>query len=418
MDDKNSNTQSTTEKNKIELENSNDSTTITPSAIDNSSEMLEKKRDISAIIPKFEEEDNSANKVELISKDNELKSDGSVSLGTINSEGEININAGVILPEQIDIEKRKIEAQKRKNQGKKKKKKKMSITAQKIQNSTALVALVLIVGLAGVIYFIFNHPTEEDFMPINLTIELGDKLPIRTSSYVKPGVGKEVDELLYALDLSKVNISEPGTYDFTVTYNNIEKTGKITIKDTKAPELEVRELIISQGTSYGAASFVESCSDPSGCNYSFQDSATTEKYNTPGSYVVYVVASDAFNNSTTKQASLIIEAEGTLRTYVRKVLYNNNLGYEVTDTYNLRFLNNREDSILISGTHVVEHKYQDQKKFEKDQSDLAGEANYTFDTANMIIKYTQTNLTNIGSNYSRLTDVENYLIREGFSYIS
>ena len=366
MDDKNSNTQSTTEKNKIELENSNDSTTITPSAIDNSSEMLEKKRDISAIIPKFEEEDNSANKVELISKDNELKSDGSVSLGTINSEGEININAGVILPEQIDIEKRKIEAQKRKNQGKKKKKKKMSITAQKIQNSTALVALVLIVGLAGVIYFIFNHPTEEDFMPINLTIELGDKLPIRTSSYVKPGVGKEVDELLYALDLSKVNISEPGTYDFTVTDNNIEKTGKITIKDTKAPELEVRELIISQGTSYGAASFVESCSDPSGCNYSFQDSATTEKYNTPGSYVVYVVASDAFNNSTTKQASLIIEAEGTLRTYVRKVLYNNN----------------------------------------------------SFDTANMIIKYTQTNLTNIGSNYSRLTDVENYLIREGFSYIS
>lgn len=393
-----------------------DSSTITPTTIDDSEEQLEKKRDISAIIPKFEEENNDANLLEIVSKDNELKSDGSAFLGTINSEGEINVNNDAVLPEQIDIAQRKIEAQKRKVQHNKKTKKKVSITAQKVQNSTAIIALVVIIALAGTIYYILNRPKEEDFKPLNLTIELGEKLPIRTSAYVKPGIGNTVDELLYSLDLSQVNESVPGTYDFFVTFHKIKKTGKITIKDTTPPELEVRELVISQGTSYNAASFVENCNDPSGCNYSFQDSSTAEKYTSPGSYVVYVVATDAFNNSATKQASLIIEAEGNIRNYVKTVQYNNSLGYEVYETYTLRFLKNQDDAILIAGTHVLEHRYQDENKYKKDQEVYAGEANYTFDDASKKIIYTESNLTFVGSNYSRLSDIESYLGREGFSY--
>ena len=405
-------------KNDSQIELSSDnSTSNTP--IDDSiiEENEEKKRDLSAIIPKFAEEDNNANAIELISKDNELKSDGAVSLGTINSELVTTVNNEAKLPEQIDIEQRKIDAQKRKNQHNKKKKK-VSLSAQKLQNRTALGALVVIIALAGFAYYLFNKPTEDDFQPINFSIELGEKLPLRTSSYVKPGIGTEVNEILYALDLSKVNVSVPGTYEFTVTYNKIKKTGKITIKDTTPPELEVRELIISEGTTYNAASFVERCSDPSGCNYSFQDSATTTKYTSPGSYVVYVVATDAFNNPTTKQASLIIEAKGNLRTYQKSVLYDNSLGYEVSESYNLRFLKNQQDSILITGTHVLQHKYQDKSRYDKDKQTYAGEVNYTFDDANMTIIYTQTNLTYVGSNYSRLSDIESYLNREGFSYIS
>ena len=55
--------------------------------------------------------------------------------------------------------------------------------------------------------------------------------------------------------------------------------------------------------------------------------------------------------------------------------------------------------------------------FLKDQETYAGEVNYTFDNANMKIIFSQTNLSFIGSNYSRLSDIENYLSREGFSYI-
>ncbi len=411
MDEKNKNINNKTNAAEVNSE----STTIAP-VIEEIEEETEKKRDLSAIIPKFEEESNNANSLELISRDDELKGDGAVLLGTINSEGVTNVNNEAVMPEQIDIEQRKIEAQKRKSIGKKKKKK-TSITAQKIQNSTALAALIIIIALAGFGYYIFNHKTAEDFEPINLTIELGDKLPIRTSAYVTPGIGKDVDELKYALDLSQVNESVPGTYEFTVTYNKIEKKGRIVIQDTTAPKLEVRELIIPDGSSYSAASFVESCSDPSGCNYSFQDSATTTKYTSPGSYVVYIVASDAFNNRTTKQASLIIEIEGNLRTYRKEVMYDNSLGYEVLETYDLRFLKNQRDSILINGTHVIEHKYQDKNKYEKDQQTFAGEVNYTFDNANMKIIFTETNLSFVGSNYSKLSDIENYLTREGFSYI-
>ena len=414
MDDKNINQGKITQNN-----SSDDSVTITPSFVDDTiSPPVEKKRDISAIIPKFEENDNNANLVELVSKDNELKSDGSVSLGSINSEGNVFLNNAAVLPEQIDIEKRKIEAQKRKSHKNKKQKKKLSLSAQKVQNSTALLALVIIVALAGFAYYFFNRPTDEDFMPINLTIELGEKLPIRTSAYVKPGIGKDVDELAYALDLSNVNVSQPGTYEFTVTHSGIKKNGQIIIQDTTAPELNVRQLVISQGSSYNAASFVQTCSDPSGCNYSFQDEATTTKYTLPGSYVVYVVATDAYNNATTKQASLIIEAEGNLRTYIKNIHYDNSLGYEVVETYNLRFLNNQDNSILFGGTHIVEHIYQDQTKYQKDQETYAGEVNYTFDNANMKIIYTESNLNFVGSNYSKLSDIESYLSREGFSYVN
>ena len=108
-------------KNNSQIELSSDnSTSNTP--IDDSiiEENEEKKRDLSAIIPKFAEEDNNANAIELISKDNELKSDGAVSLGTINSELVTTVNNEAKLPEQIDIEQRKIDAQKRKNQHNKK----------------------------------------------------------------------------------------------------------------------------------------------------------------------------------------------------------------------------------------------------------------------------------------------------------
>ena len=150
MDEKNKNINNKTNAAEVNSE----STTIAP-VIEEIEEETEKKRDLSAIIPKFEEESNNANSLELISRDDELKGDGAVLLGTINSEGVTNVNNEAVMPEQIDIEQRKIEAQKRKSIGKKKKKK-TSITAQKIQNSTALAALIIIIALAGFGYYIFN----------------------------------------------------------------------------------------------------------------------------------------------------------------------------------------------------------------------------------------------------------------------
>lgn len=209
-------------------------------------------------------------------------------------------------------------------------------------------------------------------------------------------------------------IEEPGEYEFYVSYKGVKKSGKVIVKDTTSPTLEIRNVTIVEGQSYDASSFVESCHDLSGCNYSFQDSETELKYQTPGSYVVYVVATDAFQNTTTKKASLIIESQGNVHVFKRYTSFNWNLGYETYETYDLHFAKFNNYSLLINGTYEKEMIYQDSEKYNNEKKNLNGEVNYTFNDAEMTI-IEKKSVTLIGSNYSRLEDIEPYLLKEGFT---
>lgn len=387
--------------------------TITPTMIDESEERTEKKRDLSAIIPKFEDTESNENSIELISQEKELKGDGAISIALINGDGNITLTSNAALPEQIDFEERKKEKQR--NKGNKNKKiKKKSKSAQKFQNQMSIMSLLVIIGLGIFWYWYKNHPTEKDFEPLTVIVEIGDSLPIRVSSYVKPGVGKDIeDELQYGLDLSKVVLEEVGDYEFYVTYKGIEKTGTVKIVDTTPPDLEIRNVQIVEGGIYDASSFVESCKDPSGCNYSFQDSETEKKYNTNGVYVVYVVATDAFQNSITKKASLIIESQGTAEIFKKQTGFDFNTGYEISEKYTLRFEQFSNYSLLLSGTHERAYIYQDEEVYEKAVQTYNGEVNYICDDSNKTITFRES-VTTIGSNYSRKDDIEAYLLREGF----
>lgn len=392
-----------------------DTPTIMPTMIDES-EQIRKVRDLSAIIPQSNNNTTlGSDEIELISKDNNLKSDGSMIIANIDENGAAIVKANFAYPEQIDIEARKEELAKLKTKKKKKEKIKPSIAAQKFQNNMALFSLIVIISLAGFWYYITHAPTETDFKPLTVEIELGEKLPIRTSSYVEPGKG-EIDELLYALDTSNVKIEEAGEYEFTVTYKGVSKTGKIIIKDTTAPLLEVREVYAVEGESYNAGSFVESCVDWSGCNYSFQDSETEKKYTAPGSYVVYVVATDAYQNSVTKQASLIIEARGNVKKYTKNSGFLYDAGYEVEETYELHYYDYANYSTLLNGTHTTIFKYQDEIKYEAARAQYYGEVNYTCLDSELTIKKVESVYV-IGSNYSKKQDIENYFNREGFQEI-
>lgn len=104
--------------------------TIMPTMIDESEEQTVKHRDLSAIIPKYSEEPSNKDAIELISKDNILKSDGSIALATLNDEGQAILTAQAKIPNPIDIEERKKESQKNKNRGKSLKKEKRKIINQ------------------------------------------------------------------------------------------------------------------------------------------------------------------------------------------------------------------------------------------------------------------------------------------------
>lgn len=395
--------------------------TIMPTMIDDSEEKINKKADLSAIIPKgpsTPQENTSPNALQtsLISKENELKSDGSITIASLDDNYEIkSYQKEIAFPEPIDIEQRKIEYQKNKGRKFKKEKVKKNKKAIKFQNATAFFALLVIIGLAGFAYYYFNHKTANDFTVLTIDVELGDSLPLRKSSYVKPGVDEDVDdEMAYILDLTEVELDTVGTYTYYVTYNSIKKSGTINIVDTTGPELEVREQVtITEGQSYEAATFVKDCKDPSNCDFSFQDETTTSKYTSPGSYVVYIVATDAYNNSTTKQSRLIIEAQGDVKTYTKKFTYDFNLGYESTETYELHFREMSTYSLLLNGTHTTEMKYSDSETYKKARQTYNGEANYNCDDDLLTITKVET-ITQVAGKYSRLTDINNYLTDQGF----
>ncbi len=396
------------------IENTPEQTTIMPTMIDDSEVYLEKKRDLSAIIPKDSIQGNAENGELINSKDYGLKSDGSISLATINVDGEITMSPNAGIPEQIDIEERRKIALKNKGVFKKEKKKKTNKTAQKIQNYTALGALLVIIGLGCFYYWYKHHPTDKDFKPLPITIELGDALPKRTSDYVKPGVGDDIDEMEYALDLSQVKEEEVGEYTFTVTYKNITKKGTIIVEDTTPPVLSTREVVIREGKNYTPAQFVESCSDYSGCNYSFQIE-TEGKHDFPGNYVVHVTATDAFQNTTTKIASLTIEAAGTTVRYSKHAKFSFELGYKTDEYYELVFVEGDENPVILRGKHELTYIFNEKTKYDKAAETYSGELGYTLDPAGMKIKFVE-NVSQVGSNYSYYREVNDYLTKAGFSH--
>lgn len=401
-------------------ENLEENKTIMPTMLDESEEKAEKARDLSAIIPKFEDNSENENATELVSRDNIFKSDASITIAYVNEEGEATMNAGAKIPDQIDMEQRKKEIADSKNVRKRIKKEKRdrrkARRTKKQQNIIAYGSLFTMIALGIFGYWFFNHKTDMDFMPKNITLELGSELPVHKSSYIIPGVGspEDLDEIYYDINTDELDLEHVGEYPYTVTYKNVTKTGKIKIEDTTTPELSVRNITITEGDQYDAKSFVDMCTDHSGCNFSFQDEATVLKYTTEGSYVVYIVATDAYGNSTTKKASLIIEAEANVRRYVKESNYDPNLGYEVIETYDLRFRELQDDPILLRGTYTRTFKYQDVERFEKESKQYNGESGYIVSSSDMTITYRQSTGGTIGNNYSFMSHIESYLTSQGF----
>ncbi len=392
-----------------------DNITITPTMIDTTVEKAEKSRDISAIIPKTNDTlSGDENTVALTSREKELKGDGSTILATVDQEIEVTMSQSPVLPEQIDIEERKEEQKRNKNTKRVVKKKKSFKREHQIQNIGSIIAIIAILIIAGAVYYYYNHPTENDFQVLTVTVEVGDELPIRASSYVKPGIGKTVDELLYKIDKSEVRIDKVGEYPYTVTYNGITKKGKIIIQDTTPPKVKVRETVtIKEGDEYTPETFIISCDEQEGCNYSFQDKDQTKKCNTAGICQIFVVATDAYGNSTTMKVSLVIEDQSDVKTYVKHTTFDFNSGYEMDESYELHFSQYTSYKLLSSGTHIITQKYQDESLYKEARTLYNGEANYKCDDATFSIIKTEY-ITTVGSGYSRPEDIDSYLLNNGF----
>ncbi len=376
------------------------------------------RRDLSAIIPqesiKGEEASNT-----LLSKETTLKSDGAVVIGNIDNEG-VKMVAGVTFPKEIDIETRKKEQQAaiKAKKTPTKKKKVLTEAGKKAQNITSIIVLIVLIFLGVFTYFFINRKTDTDFAPKAISIELGSTLPIHAKDYVTPGVGS-VDDLSYTINTSEVKIDEVGDYEYSVNHSGVTKRGTISIVDTTPPEVKTKELHIIEGSEYTPESFITSCLDLSGCEFSFKEEKLANfqeagLYNKDKNGLIIVVK-DPYDNQNEVGVTLIIESPGDIKKYQKEVPYNELLGYSLTINYEIHYSNFAGNSLLSYADKEEVYNYRDVNKFNEDVKKHEGEKEVSVNKDNRTITITDkvTSITEDGTNSPE--DINNYLVSQGFS---
>ena len=98
-----------------------------------------------------------------------------------------------------------------------------------------------------------------------------------------------------------IDTNKIGNYEITYQLKNYKKTCKVSVKDTKAPELKVKSYKADMKEDVQPESFVESVKDDSKVSLSFKKKPTKDKEQT-----LTIIAKDEYGNTTMKEATLTL----------------------------------------------------------------------------------------------------------------
>ena len=101
-----------------------------------------------------------------------------------------------------------------------------------------------------------------------------------------------------------IDTNKIGNYEITYQLKNYKKTCKVSVKDTKAPELKVKAYKADMKEDVQPESFVESVKDDSKVSLSFKKKPTKDKEQT-----LTIIAKDAYGNTTMKEATLTLSKD-------------------------------------------------------------------------------------------------------------
>lgn len=209
---------------------------------------------------------------------------GTVAVAQVTSNG-VNVLTDK-LPDAIDIS-NKMKKVIEKNG----KKVRIMTKRELITNIILSVVFILLIGAGGYgvyYYFFFNNP--RNFEVKDIKIEYGSEIPSSVLNYINL---TDISEPDYTLDLSNVK-KDIGTYNYTVSYGNTVKTGKVTIEDTTAPVVTFKDnLEFEEGSTITKEMLVSECSDISECSYDLTSPVDTSK---TGEVEASITATDNLGN--------------------------------------------------------------------------------------------------------------------------
>lgn len=175
--------------------------------------------------------------------------------------------------------------------------------------------ILLILFIIGVLFGIYKYISKRDFIKLSsVDVELGTIVSTDIKDYIKSGKYEG-----YTLDVSNVHLDDEGLtdsvgeYSFTVKKNKSVLKGKIYVKDTTAPIVEVAELTVGVDEEFDVEDFLTSCTDLSGqCFVSYKEDKDEDYNKAEGTYDITLKIKDKYNNTTTKTTKLIVKSDFSL----------------------------------------------------------------------------------------------------------
>ncbi len=170
--------------------------------------------------------------------------------------------------------------------------------------------ILLILFLIAIGAYVYIRTTYTLTVKSKIIVELGSEVSSDIRDYID---NKITDEDAYTLNLKGVSISDNkydlvGEYQFKVKYKSITKKGKIVVKDTTPPVVEVENIKVGVGETIEPDEFIKTCDDYSRpCNVEVNGTSIEELVKKSGTYTVNLVISDQYNNKVTKSASLEVK---------------------------------------------------------------------------------------------------------------
>lgn len=164
--------------------------------------------------------------------------------------------------------------------------------------------------------------------------EAGSKISYDVADYV---TNKVVDESDYTLLFSAVTmdgdiLNKVGEYTYKVKYKNITKAGKIIVKDTIIPDVEVQNLTVGVGEEYELDEFITKCVDYSSpCLVTYENESDEKLNQKEGTYAFNIIISDSVGNKVTKEVKLTAKKGFNLTGSKESDLTVNHIEPEFTD---------------------------------------------------------------------------------------
>lgn len=201
--------------------------------------------------------------------------------------------------------------------------------------------ILLILFTIAVLSFIYIRKTYTLTVKSKVIVELGSEVSYDIKDYVDNKIKSEDD---YSINLKGVSIKDnkydlPGEYTFKIKYKSITKKGKIVVKDTTPPNVEVEDVKVGINEIVEPDSFIKSCEDYSRpCIVDVKGDQIEDLVKKEGTHTVNLVISDQYENKVTKTASIIVKKNYSREEELRSDLKIDHINEDVDDFKNVIYI--------------------------------------------------------------------------------